>query len=664
MNCYPDRQRLFNLVRRCGIAGMLFTMSMLPGWGMTSPIPVQDLFKNADVVAAKLSPDGKSVALSTSINGRKCLAVMDIKTAKIQEVAEYSDAEVGSFSWASDNRLLYSLNYLFDEHRWTGYVNDGLFAVNRDGSDAMELVSTIKKQVENRAQAVRSMEEIGRFNDNPDEILVAERNSKETGVKAFRLNTVSGRMREINISVSGEIHGFWADNTATIRLVKTSASDIGKETLWYREGAGSPWNKIAELDKLKPQFKPLGFDADNKTLFVASRNGRDKSAIYKFDFAKNAIGELLYANDEADINGGLTFTEKTHKLLGVRYQGDLPGTYWLDKQREGIQEGIDAALPGQMNEVTGDELSGGLLVHSYSDVNPGIYYSYNPESHQLKKLFSARPWIHQDDLSAQSVFHYQARDGLDIPAYLTLPKGKPVSHLPMVVVVHGGPWSRDYWGYNPEIQFLASRGYVVLQPQFRSSTGLGFTLFNQGRKQWGLRMQDDITDGVQNLVKQGVVDRAKVCIMGASYGGYAAMMGAVKDPGQYRCAIDMFGVTDIKLQQKISDWNSDSMDEFRRYDFKELVGDLSKDSDQFDQVSPLKQAARIKIPVLMAYGDKDNRVPIAEGEKLRDILQEQGTVVEWMTLEDEGHGIHNKESNRYLFYGALDAFLRKYNAIH
>jgi dipeptidyl aminopeptidase/acylaminoacyl peptidase len=282
-----------------------------------------------------------------------------------------------------------------------------------------------------------------------------------------------------------------------------------------------------------------------------------------------------------------------------------------------------------------------------------------PQTRKLSKLFSARPWLHESDLSAQLLFHYAARDGLAIPAYLTLPNGRPVKKLPLVVLVHGGPWARDNWGFDSEVQFLASRGYAVLQPQFRSSTGFGFTLFRKGWKQWGDSMQDDVTDGVQNLIKQGVVDGAKVCIMGGSYGGYAAMMGPVRDPAQNRCAIDMFGVTDIKLQHKLSDWSYN--DDFLHYEAKELIGDLDKDAAHFDAVSPLKQADKIRIPVLMVYGDKDSRVPIAEGEKLRDVLQQNGNHVEWLALQDEGHGIHNKESNRFYFYGQLDSFLKKYD---
>ncbi|HEY8023680.1 MAG TPA: S9 family peptidase [Burkholderiaceae bacterium] len=639
---------------------LIFTFQLsTPLLALAAPIPVEDLFRNADVVAAELSPDGKFVALTTAVEGRRCLAVMDLATRSIKEVASFEDAQVGSFRWISNERLVFSQTYLFDEHAWTGYIDDGLYAVNRDGSQLKELMSTVEKQIGNRAQFVRILEMVGLVDDNRDEIVAREYNSKTHEVHAYRLNTVSGRMRELDMALAAQVNGFWADHKGVVRLAATASSSKGNEALWYREDVKTPWRKLADVGKLDDEFYPIGFDADNQTLLVSSRMGRDKSAIYKYDFAAGKVGEPFFVNAEADAGHGLIYADDTHRIMGVRFEADQPGVHWFDETRAATQASIDAALPGQVNVLSGDEHAAGLLVHSYSDVDPGTYYYYAPQTHKLSKLFPSRPWLHQADLSAQLLFHYAARDGLDIPAYLTLPKGRPVKKLPLVVLVHGGPWARDEWGFDPEVQFLASRGYAVLQPQFRSSSGFGFTLFHKGWKQWGGSMQDDVTDGVQNLVKQGVVDSARVCIMGGSYGGYAAMMGPVRDPTMYRCAVDMFGVTDIKLQHKLSDWSYD--DDFLHFDAKELIGDLDKDSAHLDEVSPLKQAAKIRIPVLMVYGDKDNRVPIEEGERLRDALQKNGTHVEWLKLIDEGHGIHNKEANRYLFYGQLDSFLKKYN---
>lgn len=643
------------------LAALLCGTLLFSGASSAKPIASKDLFKNADVVSAKLSPDGKSVAIVSAVNGKKRLAVMDIATGNVQQVAAYADAEIGSFRWVNENRLVYALTYLYDEHAWTGYVEDGLFAVNRDGSDVKELCSTVEKQVGNHTAVIRTMQVDSLISDRPDEILVEEHNGKDYDVHAYRVNTVTGQKREVVLSFAPEVHAFWADRGGSIRLARTASSDVSKETLWYRETTESPWRKINEVTKLDAEFEPADFDTDNRTLLVSAHEGNDKSRLYKFDFANNKVGELFYANDEANVGHGLIFAQDTHKLMGVQYDGDQPGVHWIDQKRNDIQQAIDDALPGQVNLISGDDNAKVLLVHSYSDVNPGVYYLYTLETHKLKKLFSTRPWIHAEDLSQQLVFHYNARDGLDIPAYLTLPKGKTAKKLPLIVLAHGGPWARDEWGFNEEVQFLASRGYVVLQPQFRSSTGLGFNLFRKGWKEWGMSMQDDITDGVKNLIKQGVVDSGKVCIMGGSYGGYATMMGLVKEPDLYRCGINMFGVTDIKLQNKISDWSDD--DDFQRYDVKQLIGDFSKDAAHFDDISPLKQVAKIKAPVLMVYGAKDKRVPLEQGEKMRDALKKQGGTVEWMEFAEEGHGFANKEEDRFQFFDALDAFLKKYNPV-
>ncbi len=633
---------------------------IIPAASFAKPVAIEDLFKKPNVLEAQLSPDGKSIAMKATVGNHVGLAVMDIDSGKIKEVAEYGDADVLSFRWVGNKRLVYSLIYLFDEHTlWTGFVQDGLFTVNSDGSGEKELNPTASKQIAHNLQTLRFAQPLAGYDDKPDMLLASESSSREKDVVPIVINMVTGSRRDLDIAVTGEVHGFWADHANVIRLANTSSTDLKHHTLWYRDSETAPWHKLTDIDNFKPEFTPLAFDSDNKTLFVSKTGKNGKKAIYKYDFAANAVGELFFADPDSEVPGGLSFTDDTHRLLGIRYQGDLPGVHWIDEKRAAVQQAIDQALPGQMNLITGDEHSAGLLIHSYSDVNPGAYYYYDLATHKLRKLFAARPWIASADLSPQSVFHYAARDGLDIPAYLTLPKGRPVKKLPMIVYVHGGPWARDQWGFDPEVQFLASRGYAVLQPEYRGSTGYGFELFSKGWKQWGLTMQDDITDGVQNLIKQGAVDPKRVCIMGASYGGYAAMMGVVKDPDLYRCAINTFGVTDIKLQLKLSDWHNLS-DEYLNYDAKELVGDPAKDGDLFDSVSPLKLADRIKVPVLMAYGDKDRRVPIEEGEKMRDALQAQGKTVEWMTLPGEGHGML-QEANLLHFHQTLEAFLNKYN---
>jgi dipeptidyl aminopeptidase/acylaminoacyl peptidase len=255
--------------------------------------------------------------------------------------------------------------------------------------------------------------------------------------------------------------------------------------------------------------------------------------------------------------------------------------------------------------------------------------------------------------------HYSARDGLDIPAYLTLPKGKEPKNLPLVMLAHGGPWLHGaIWAWSAEPAYLASLGYAVLEPAFRGSTGWGTKLQVAGWKQWGRGMQDDLNDGVDWLVQQGIVDPKRVCIMGASYGGYAVLMGLARDPDRWRCGIEYVGVTDINLLFDVT-WSDMANSDYIRYSAKEMIGDPDKEAAMLKAASPLENAAKIKVPVLMAYGGEDRRVPLVHGEKMRDALRAQGTPVEWVVYAEEGHGFL-LEKNLYDFYHRVATFLAQH----
>jgi dipeptidyl aminopeptidase/acylaminoacyl peptidase len=252
--------------------------------------------------------------------------------------------------------------------------------------------------------------------------------------------------------------------------------------------------------------------------------------------------------------------------------------------------------------------------------------------------------------------HYAARDGLQIPAYLTLPQGKSGKNLPLVVLVHDGPYFRGAtWGWDPRVQFLASRGYAVLQPEFRGSAGFGFKHFQAGWKQWGLAMQDDIADGARWAIAQGIADPKRICIAGASYGGYATLMGLAKDPDLFRCGVEWVGVTDINLMFK-SDWRNDLSEEWKQYGMPVLIGDPVKDAQQIKDTSPVNLASRIRQPLLMAYGGVDRRVPIAHGQNLRDALRPYNDKVEWIEYGEEGHG-WRLVKNRLDFWTRVEKFL-------
>jgi dipeptidyl aminopeptidase/acylaminoacyl peptidase len=272
-------------------------------------------------------------------------------------------------------------------------------------------------------------------------------------------------------------------------------------------------------------------------------------------------------------------------------------------------------------------------------------YLFDAAKNTLENVLPARPEFEGKRLSEQTIIHYKARDGMTIPAYLTLPEDRPAKNLPMVLYVHGGPHARDEKGYDPIVQMFASRGYAVLQPQFRMSTGFGWNLHHAGWRQWGMAMQDDLTDGVNALAQQGVIDKSRVCIAGASYGGYAVMYGLIKDPDLYKCGVNFVGVTDIGLFFSVT--YSDTYGAYMDDMIVKMHGD-PKDpaqADYFHKTSAIENADRIKAPVLMAYGSEDVRVPMIHGEKIRDKLRAKGNVVEWQVMAGEGHGWHSEENN-------------------
>jgi dipeptidyl aminopeptidase/acylaminoacyl peptidase len=299
-----------------------------------------------------------------------------------------------------------------------------------------------------------------------------------------------------------------------------------------------------------------------------------------------------------------------------------------------------------------------FIVTSSSDVHPGAFYLFDRKTGKLEWLADRRPWIDPKKMSPMQPVRYTARDGLDVPAYLTVPKGSPGKNLPMVVMVHGGPWvPGDSWGWHPEVQFLASRGYAVLQPNYRGTTRYGWKHFSSSFKQWGLTMQDDVTDGVQWAIAQGIADPKRVCIYGGSYGGYATMMGLAKTPELFKCGINYVGVTDLDLFLTAT-WSDFAYSEFLTYGMKDMVGTL--DRERLANTSPVEMASRIKAPVLMAYGASDVRVVPEHGSRMKSALEKAGRGPEiYMMVEGEGHG-YQEMKNQVEFYGAMERFLDKY----
>ncbi len=642
----------------------LLVLGVAPARAQANPPPAEAFFHNAQFSTPKFSPDGRRVAfLVAAKGGHARLGVLDLDTMQSRVAMSYETSDIWSFEWVNDTRLVYTQNA---EH-----LGSGLFAVNHDGKDYRQLVKTVGLFVEDPhdpRELMHGATQLVQVNSarRGDEVFVAtqQRYDKKEGGGHYvlsRLNTRTGRWVELDTPPDARRWLF--DRHDEPRVIVTSRGDRGQ--LLHRQPGGD-WRTLAEFNPRDPVStapRPL-FLAPDGQLYVSGLAGGDKQAVYTFDLASGRRAEkpLLVA---PDYDLAPSFVADDERLLGLRYTADAEATVWLDPQLKAQQALIDALLPATSNHLSAPlrPTLPYLLVTASSDVRPPVHYLYHTGTRKLSLLGAAHPEIKPAAMGTMDPVRYQARDGLEIPAWLTLPRGSEKlarKNLPMVVLVHGGPWSRgSRWGWDRDAQFLASRGYAVLQPEFRGSTGYGLRHFKAGWQQWGLAMQNDLADAARWAIAQGVADPQRICIMGASYGGYATLMGLVNDPGLFRCGINYVGVTDIDLMFSV-DW-SDVSDEAKRYGYGALIGDPVARAAQFKATSPLQQAARIRQPVLMAYGEWDRRVPLVHGEKMRDALKAHNPQVEWVVYEKEGHGWTRVET-RLDFWGRVERFLARHLA--
>ena len=402
-------------------------------------------------------------------------------------------------------------------------------------------------------------------------------------------------------------------------------------------------------------FNPQAFDASNKNIYVMSNIGRDKIALVEFDPVANKEVKQIYAQPDYDLIGAY-YDKKKKMLANVWWTGEKSEDFYFDKQRDQIIKRLQKQLPGYKIYFasTDDEMKQGIMV-VYSDRLRNKYYVCNFTTGEAKEIANPYPWLNEKNMASMKPITYTSRDGLTIHGYLTLPKGVEAKNLPVVVNPHGGPWYRDGWGFNPEVQFLANRGYAVLQMNFRGSTGYGKKFWESSFKQWGKKMQDDVTDGVEYLKKQGIADPKRIAIYGGSYGGYATLAGVAFTPDLYTCAIDYVGVANLfTFMKTIPPYWKPYLDQFY-----EMVGDPVKDSLLFVEASPVLHADKIKVPMLVAQGANDPRVNKAESDQMVTALKSRGIEVEYLVKDNEGHGFLN-QNNRYDFYGAMEKFLNKH----
>jgi len=626
------------------------------------PVPLGDFFRAPALRSVALAPGGTAMLAVTPVQGRQNLKIIDFTSKKTLIITNFRDADVIRPRWIGPDRIVFELT---DTSAGSGnQIGGRLFAINRDSTEYKQ-ISGATRDVDSAGATFHSrIWEDGHFSD---EIFV-EVPGMHGAVHLQRLNTKTGRSQPALLDEPGAVVEWVVDQANVPR----AALILSGETLrlHYRDAGGAPWRVIAEFgnDDVEKALQPLAFDGAG-TLYVRAYAGRDNLAIYRFDAKRNALDpEPVFALPKFDLindvfaqGNPLLFSPSDGRLIGISVEADHGRTFWVDPVWAAAQKDIDAQLPGFVNVLQGDldEKGAPVLVWSYSDRDPGRALVYDAQSRKLAQLAASRPWIDPERMSAARFLRYSARDGMSIPAMLTMPS-PPVAggKVPLVVLHYGGPWVRPFfWQWDPIVQFLASRGYAVFMPAPRASRGFGLKLFRSGWKQWGLGMQDDVTDGVRWLIDQGTVDPQRVAIAGASYGGYLALMALVKEPKMFRCAIDWVGVADPSFMLTVT-WTDFNRLDSTLFPLEKLVGDVEKDRDQFRQTSPLVRAAEIKQPVLMAYGGLDQRVPSVNGNRLRSALEAQHANLEWVEYADEGHG-WEKESTNLDFWGRAERFLAR-----
>ena len=617
------------------------------------PVSPEPFFRHADYGQLKISPSGKYVVALAPANGRQGLALIDLETKRARPLTAMQGDDIVDFHWVNDDRIVFTIA---DLQAGLGMQRGGgLFAVNRDGTEFRELAPTLRTQQTRGQIRGRPTRFLSVLRDGSDDVLVMTNESNERVFDVYRLNTRTGRRTLKTLGRPGNVYHWVADQKGVVRAA--SADDRGRTIVYYRASEEDEWIKLGDYGVRDASIVPVAFDGDG-SLIVASNIGRDTFALYRYDVAKRALGELIAAHPRADLTGGLYFDRTQNRVVGVLYEAEEPGVAWFDEQWAQLQHAVDGVLKGRRNVISRGA-SPYVLIHSFSDRDPGAYYALDLTTHKLDLVIRMRHAIKPSEMPAREVVHYRARDGLEIPAYLTLPKGREPRNLPLVLYVHGGPYVRGgHWAWHDEAAYLASLGYAVLEPEFRGSQGWGRKLLESGFKEWGRAMQDDLNDGMDWLVKQGTVDPRRACIMGASYGGYAVMMGLARDPERWRCGVNYVGVTDLNLLFDVT-WSDLFDSDFIRYTAREMIGDPERDAVQFKATSPLENADKIRAPVLMAYGAQDARVPLIHGERMRDALLTHGVDVEWVVYAQEGHGFLLEE-NRYDFYGRVARFLAKH----
>jgi dipeptidyl aminopeptidase/acylaminoacyl peptidase len=602
-----------------------------------------------------LSPDGSRYAILTNNGDNTVLATREMKPGAPMKALLKTDNRESQFrwiKWVSNERLLVGVRYP-GERGWTGTVETRLLSMRFDGSDRRNLIR--QPSYSSRSPAAQFQDQVVDFlPEDGHHVLLALDDEEEPLPSVFKVNVDTGRRIKVQGARTG-VHDWLTDGAHQVRVA--IKQEDARVEIQACEPDGSRWRTLWSFEQFSiDEVWPLGFGKDPQRLYVQA-NHDGHTAVFEVNLADPALPRKLMAADpQRDVGGRLLHDPKSGEAVGIITDGALGdgGAHFWDPAYRSWMGAIDKALPQRFNRLINITPDGRkYLLKSSGNGVPPQYFIGERASGELAFLAQTYPDLDAERLPRKQPLQLQARDGTALPALLSLPPGadgerKP---LPTVVLPHGGPISNDTLDFDPWAAFLATRGYAVLQVNFRGSEGLGHAHMQAGLKRWGLEMQDDLSDALAALVRQGVADPRRVCIVGGSYGGYAALMGVAKTPDLYRCAVSFAGVTDLP---ELASHQAKFVN--GRAVFERMVGSTWDDMDQLKATSPSRLAAQVKVPVLLVHGTQDRRVPFEQSRLMADALERAGRKPRFIRQEDGDHHL-GIQAHRLQFFQELEQFL-------
>jgi dipeptidyl aminopeptidase/acylaminoacyl peptidase len=594
-------------------------------------IPVSDFFKTPEKSFFKISPDGKYVSYLKPYKDKQNLYIKSLVNNTERMATSFTDYSVRDYSWTFNNQIIFTQDIIaFDQYKM--YTLD---------------VATLK--IKNLLNLDRARIRIlNRNRQQPDMVTVAMNKRDLVNFDVFRLNVKTGELK-LYILNPGNVTKWYPDADGQIRLAKVS--DGVDESILYRPNDSTPFKAIIK-NNFKNRVEPVAFTGVKSNFYALSNVDRDKTALVEINAENGRQEKVVYASDKADIID-VTYSKNSRLMEVASWEEAKPQKHFLNKHIGAIYDSLIAKLKNtQIDIVDRDSAEEKFVVFTYTDRNPGSYYLYEHKNNRLTKLGDMNPNISSAELSTVEPVSFKARDGLLVNGYLTIPNGEEKKSLPVVVMPHDGPWSRNSWGYDAEVQFLANRGYAVFQVNYRGSTGYGKAFRNAGFKQVGGKMQNDITDGVHWLINQKIANPKKIAIFGGGFGGFSALYGVSFNPELYNCAIVKYGLINFFTYLK------DAPPFFKPYlkMMYEMVGNPETDANQLRAISPVFHTDKIKSPLLIFQGAKDPRANISELNQFVRELKKRNVPVTYR-LKDNERAYFKSDFNRMEMYAEIERFL-------